>query len=428
MSYVHLFSAFTSHLEAIVTQGGYVFLFITTLLEGIPLVGMLVPGHVTIIIAGFLGNVGVLNIYWVAAIALVGAIAGDCVGFYLGRHYGIAFIDRLRPYFFITQAHIEKAQTLLSKHTGKAMIIGRFSPVTRALMPFLVGSSQTPSGRFWLFNVIGGIAWTGTSLFVGYVFGEGYGAAAEYLGTFTIFAVIASLVIIWGYYFINVRFHIFKKYELIVLILNLVALYFLSKTIQDAWAAHSFMANFDVYINGFIEAFNQTHHIVRPVALWVTNLGSTAIMAGLGIVGAIALAIRGRWRSVAIMILSLGSTAFALGTLKEFFLRARPLNALVTGLADPSFPSGHAGMAAAFFVIIAYLLIRRIKSVVAREIMIVICVLATLTIGLSRIVLNVHWASDVIAGWALGVFLATASILLVRYVTVLVIKKGSNEK
>lgn len=426
MSYIHLFSAFTSHLEAIVTQGGYAFLFITTLLEGIPLIGMLVPGHVTIIIAGFLGNVGVLNIYWVAVIALIGAIIGDCLGFYLGRHYGISLIDRLRPYFFITQAHIEKAQGLLSKHTGKAMIIGRFSPVTRALMPFLVGASKTPQKRFWLFNVIGAVAWTGVSLLIGYVFGEGYGAAADYLGTFTIFAVLAALIIIWGYYFINVRFHIFKKYELIVLMLNLVALYFLSKTIQDAWAAQSFMANFDVYVNGFVETFNLAHHWLQTVALWVTTIGGTAVIGGLGLVAALILAIRRRWRSVALMVLALGSTAFALGTLKEFFLRARPLNALVTGLSDPSFPSGHAGMAAAFFVIIAYLLIRQIKSIVAREVMIVICVLATLAIGLSRIALNVHWVSDVVAGWALGVFFATASILLVRYVGALFRKDTIN--
>jgi membrane-associated phospholipid phosphatase len=37
-------------------------------------------------------------------------------------------------------------------------------------------------------------------------------------------------------------------------------------------------------------------------------------------------------------------------------------------------------------------------------------------IGLSRLILNVHWASDIIAGWSLGIFCATASILLVRYV------------
>jgi undecaprenyl-diphosphatase len=428
MSYVHLFSAFTSHLEAIVTQGGYVFLLLTTLLEGIPLIGMLVPGHISIIIAGFLGSVGVLNIYWVGAIALVGAVLGDFIGFQLGRRYGMSFIDRLRPYFFIKDSHIEKARSLLERHTGKAMIIGRFSPITRALMPFLVGTSQTSRGKFWLFNVIGAISWTLSSLLVGYVFGAGYGAAVEYTGTFTIFAIITSLVIIWGYYFVNVRFHIFKKYELFVLVLNLVALYGLSKTIQDAWAPTSFMANFDVYVNGFFNAFGQAHEWVHGIALWVTTIGGTTVVGALGLVVAVTLMFKHRWRSAAIMILGLGSAGMVTGVLKEFFMRARPLNALVTGLTDASFPSGHAATAAAFFVIIGYLLVRRIKSVIVRELVIVACVLATIAVGLSRVALNVHWASDVIGGWSLGIFMATASILLVRYVTVLLLPKGPNEK
>lgn len=425
MSYVHLFSAFTSHLEAIVTQGGYIFLFITTLLEGVPLLGMLVPGHISIIIAGFLGKVGILNIYWVGVIALVGAIAGDYIGFYFGRRYGMSFIDRLRPYFFVTQSHIDKAHALLDKHTGKAMIIGRFSPVTRALMPFLVGTSKTPASKFWLFNIIGAICWTVVSLAIGYIFGAGYGAAAQSVGTFTIFAVIASLVIIWGYYFVNIRFHIFKKYELFVLILNLLALYFLSKTIQDAWAPHSFMANFDVHVSIFMDGFTVAHLWFGKVALWVTTIGSTTVIAALGLLATVILVIRHRWRSAAIILFALGSTGAAVGVLKTFFMRVRPDNALITILNDPSFPSGHAAMAAAFFVIIAYLLVRRIRSIVWRELVIVGCVLAAVAIGLSRVALNVHWASDVIAGWSLGVFLATASILLVRYVSALIIKKTS---
>jgi undecaprenyl-diphosphatase len=80
-------------------------------------------------------------------------------------------------------------------------------------------------------------------------------------------------------------------------------------------------------------------------------------------------------------------------------------------------------MAAAFFVVLAYFLAPKIHSWIKREIMIVACALAVIAIGLSRLVLNVHWTSDVVAGWALGVFMATGSILLVRYVGVLLVKK-----
>ena len=119
------------------------------------------------------------------------------------------------------------------------------------------------------------------------------------------------------------------------------------------------------------------------------------------------------------MILSIASSFFLFTFLKDFFGRIRPENALQL-LTDPSFPSGHATMAAAFFFVCAYLFSRKIKHWVWRELFIVLCALLTIAIGVSRIVLNVHWVSDVIAGWALGIFCATASIILVRYVGELV--------
>ena len=425
MPFLHLFSAFTGHLESIVAHGGYVFLFFMTALEGIPLVGMAIPGHITIIIAGFLAKIGTLNIYWVLSIGILGAVAGDFIAFSIGRKYGLKFIDRFRPYFFITDQHIEKANNLLAKHTGKAMIIGRFSPVTRPLMPFLVGASETPVHRFWIFNIMGALSWIVLSVFTGYIFGAGYHAAAGYVGKFAVFAIIASLIILWGYRFVNLRFHIFKKYELFILILNLISLYILAKTIQDAWSPHSFMANFDLYVNWYMDVFNHAHQMVTTFMLWITTLGGTVVTAGLGGLIGLWFAWKKRWRSSAIMLLSIGSTGFALGVLKSFFMRARPDNALVLMVNDPSFPSGHAGLAAAFFVIVAYLVARKVHSWVLREVIIVACVLATIAIGLSRVVLNVHWASDVIAGWALGIFLATGSILFVRYVGALVVRKGN---
>lgn len=423
MSYIHIFSAFTDYVESIVSQGGYAFLFITTTLEGIPVFGALIPGHVAIVFSGFLARIEVLNIWWVLGLAASGAIIGDYIGFKIGRRYGLGFIDRVRPYFFITDAHIEKTNALLHKHTGKAMIIGRFSPVTRALMPFLVGASPAHVGRFWVFNIIGGISWAVISVLVGYVFGAGYHVATGYVGKFAVFAIVAGLIIAWGYRFVNMRFHIFKKYELFMLLLNIISLYVLAKTVQDAWAPTSSMALFDVAVNGFMDTLNHAHYWVRTGALWITNIGGTMVMVVLGFaIGAI-LAIRKRWRSAAIMILAVGSTGFFIGLIKEFFMRARPDNALITMIGDPSFPSGHAGLSAAFFTIAAYLLARKIHSWVYREIVIVACALAAIAIGLTRIVLNVHWASDVIAGWALGVFLATASILFVRYVGALIVRK-----
>ncbi|MEK7609727.1 MAG: bifunctional DedA family/phosphatase PAP2 family protein [Patescibacteria group bacterium] len=429
MPYFHLFSAFTSHLETIVAQGGYIFLFLTTMLEGIPLIGMAIPGHVAIIIAGFLAKIGLLDLWLVLLLGVVGAMIGDYIGFYLGRKYGLSFIDRLRPYFFITDQHIEKASNLLARHTGKALIIGRFSPVTRPLMPFLVGASKTSEKRFWVFNTIGGASWAILSVFIGYIFGAGYHIAAGYLGKFAMFAIVVSIIIIWGYHFVNVRFHIFRRYELFMLILNLFSIYGLARTIQDARftminpICSSKICTFDVYLNQFFDGIDRIHPFIVTISEWVTNIGGTAVMTVLGVLLIFWFLFRKRWRSAVVTFISIGSTGLFLGLMKAFFMRARPDNALILITNDPSFPSGHAAMVAALLVVVAYLFAPKIKSRFKREFMIVLCVLAIIAVGLSRVVLNVHWASDVVAGWSLGIFFATASVLLVRYVGVLVVGK-----
>ncbi|MES2314404.1 MAG: bifunctional DedA family/phosphatase PAP2 family protein [Patescibacteria group bacterium] len=411
-SVLHFFASFSSNLNEIIVVGGYPIIFLTVILEGLPLIGTIVPGHVAIIVGGFLAHSGIMNVWWVVAVSMVAAILGDAFGFYLGRRYGIGLIDKFKRYFFIRDEHIKKAQNLLLKHTGKAMILGRLSPMTRALMPFLVGIGKTSHTKFWVFNFVGAVIWVGSSVILGYGFSFGFHAAAGYFGKAVVVAIILSGLIIWGYRFVNVRFHIFRRYELFALIINVLSITILALMVRDAWSATSFMTNFDIYINGFMNTNVDSNMIA--IAQFVSTIGGVMVPVTLGlIIGGIFLVMR-RWRSATIMILSIVSAMAAFSFLKEFFLRARPDNALIL-LTDPSFPSGHATMAATFFFICTYLFAPKIKYWVWRESFIVVCALATIAIGLSRLVLNVHWVSDVVGGWALGLFCATASIILVRY-------------
>jgi len=424
MLYSHFFVVLRDGLEAIIAGGGYMILFLTTFFEGLPLIGVIIPGHVAIIVGGFMAHIGILDLRWVLAISVVGAVLGDYMGYFLGKKYGLSLITTLRKFFFARDSHIEKAQGLLAKHTGKAMILGRFSPVTRALMPFLVGAGNTGSRKFWFYNIIGAISWVTLSVMAGYIFGSGYQVALGYMGKLVLWALILMALIIWGYRFINIRYHIFAKYELFALTLNLLSLWILAKTIQDTWTTPSFMANFDVWVNLLVTHLaEEGNFLLINIASWISMLGGTKVIGSLGLLIGFLFLLQRRWRSAAIMLFSIGAVTLVVTLMKDFFLRARPYDVVVVVLEDPSFPSGHATMSAAFFVIFAYLLSRRVNSLVKRELLIVGCVLAMIVIGLSRILLNVHWASDVIAGWALGIFIATGSILLVRYVSALVLSR-----
>jgi len=448
MAYLHFFSALSDTLMAIAVGGGYATLFTVLLLEGIPLVGIAVPGHVAIISAGFLAATGVLDPVWVLIFGCVGAIVGDYVSFLLGRIFGWSLVERLRKYFFVSERTLRKTRTFLEAHTGKALILGRFNPVTRGLMPFFVGSNRMPAKTFWIWNTLGAIAWVVSSVAIGYALGLGYHAAAAWIGRAFLIAVIGAVLIIWGYRFVNARFHIFKRYELFVVSLNVISLIGLVRMIEDAVAATPFMANFDLYVNDVVNnaLMVRADTWLAATSAWVSALGGTIVIAALTILGGIALAARRRWRSAALLLMSVGTTAFFTGWLKDVIMRIRPEDFLAWApapgswlhplsflfeaqnpLNDPSFPSGHAAFATAFFLVVAYLVAPKIRSWVRREAFIVVCVLVPLAIGLSRIVLSVHWASDVIAGWALGVFCATGSILFVRYIGTLVAGKLEEE-
>ncbi len=419
MNYINIFSSVKDFIEMFITSGGYAILFLSTILEGVPLVGMVIPGHITIVIGGFLARLGSLNLFWVLCFSILGALLGDYIGFAIGKKYGISFIAKIRPYFFITDEHILKAQTLLQTHTGKALIIGRFTPATRALMPFLVGTTSASIERFWFYNIIGGISWVTLSVLAGYIFGTAYHAFSHYLGKALIIAILATFLFVWGYKFINSRFHIFKKYELFTLILNILSLLAFAMTV-DKLVDSSFKLNFDIWINLVVENYTKIHHYLINIAELISNFGSVYSIAITGSIIGIYLAFKKKWRSATIMILSISLTGFVSGLLKIIFMSPRPSTILI----DPSFPSSHSAMAATFFIILAYLLAPKIESWVKRESMIVLCVLITIAIGISRIILNVHWLSDVVAGWSLGIFLSTSSILFVRYVSILLLKNS----
>jgi membrane protein DedA with SNARE-associated domain len=422
MEYISIFSLLSSNMEIFINKGGYIILFIFTILEGVPLVGMVVPGHIAIIAGGFLAKLGTLDLGWTIVVSVLGALIGDYLGFYFGRRYGISFIARLRPYFFITDSSIEKAQNLLSRHTGKALVIGRFTPATRALMPFLVGTNQTSTRQFWIFNIIGGISWVVSSVLAGYIFGSAYRAFSGYVGKILLVAIIFAIVFIWGYKFANSRFHIFKKFELFTLILNIISLGTFALVV-DKLIDSNFRLSFDILVNGFMDKVNYAYPSLVFLAKWTSGIGGITVVTILGIIFVAYMLIKRKWRSASIMFLSMGLTAFFTGMIKAFFVSPRPVNALVEYLADPSFPSGHSSMIAAFLFIVAYLSAYNIKSWVKRESVIAICVLGIIVVGMSRLILNVHWLSDVVAGWSLGIFFATASILLVRYACSLFLKK-----
>ncbi len=407
-----LFASILSHMEIVIEHGGYLVLFLVSVLEGVPIVGPFVPGHTIVILSGFLSKIGVLDLSYVLALSMAGAFMGDLLGFMCGRKFGFVFLNRFGKYFFIKDQHVEKVKTIVQKHSGKSIILGRFSPLTRALAPYITGASGVSLRSFWFFDLIGVILWACVSIGLGFVFGASYKVAAVFFGKFILAAIIIGVFTVWSYHFINRQFHIFARYELITLFLNLSGLYVFFKMIQDALVQSSAIVGFDVWFNLLL--LSNTKPFLASFFIFMTNTFSPTSLMMLMIIGICYFLYRKQWRYAFITFFSYSGGMFLSGFIKEMVLRARPVDSIVSA-GGYSFPSGHATAIMIVCVIAIYTLARRFTSTTKREMFIVSLVLLTLLIGFSRLYLGVHWFSDVIAGFALGLFWTTFIILAVRY-------------
>ena len=171
------------------------------------------------------------------------------------------------------------------------------------------------------------------------------------------------------------------------------------------------LGTFDRVIGELIRGF-ATPSLTR-IAIIITNLGSAYIEIGLMfVVGAFLLfRLKHTWETV-LLVISL-SGAWLLNTiLKELFHRARPDIVHLVKAGGYSFPSGHAMVAAAFYGVIGYLLWLNLRNRSKPSWYIVVLTFALITaIGISRIYLGVHFASDVIAGYVVGGVWAIACIV-----------------
>jgi membrane-associated phospholipid phosphatase len=139
---------------------------------------------------------------------------------------------------------------------------------------------------------------------------------------------------------------------------------------------------------------------------WITRLGDTATLSVLCIAVAAVLLLRGRrWLALA-WVLAVGGNALLNTTLKAVFARTRPLHE--GGLIEAggwSFPSGHSSGAVVLYGMLAYVLLRSLPPALASRASLPLVLLAAATafsVGCSRIFLQVHFATDVLAGFASG--------------------------
>jgi membrane protein DedA with SNARE-associated domain len=173
-----------------VNPWGYILLFVLTALEASAFVGLFVPGETALLLGGFLSYQGKLNLFLVIVVTVIGGILGDSAGYEIGRHLG----DRIRRTSLgrkIGEDRWDRAGTYVRKKGAKAVLLGRFVGILRALVPAVAGDSRMPYPKFLLWNVIGALVWGPSVVVAGYLAGRSWRALETYLsrGGFTLFTL-----------------------------------------------------------------------------------------------------------------------------------------------------------------------------------------------------------------------------------------------
>jgi undecaprenyl-diphosphatase len=134
----------------------------------------------------------------------------------------------------------------------------------------------------------------------------------------------------------------------------------------------------------------------------VTLLGDTRVVIGLAVIVGIVEHLRrpSYWIAPFLFVVVAGQV-FLTGTLKELIDRVRPEFNPVAATLNPSFPSGHSAAAAAFFAAVA-LLMSRGRTPIQRSLILGAAAAIAVGVACSRVMLGVHWFSDVVAGVLFG--------------------------
>ena len=157
--------------DALVGAGLAVLLLVVFVESGL-LVGFFLPGDSLLFTAGLLINTqDVLPLWLVLLTVPIAAIAGDQVGYFIGKKAGPRIFNRPDSRFF-QQEYVDKGYEFFERYGARTIVLARFVPIVRTFAPVIAGVSVMSRRVFTTYNVLGAILWAAGVPLVGYYLGR----------------------------------------------------------------------------------------------------------------------------------------------------------------------------------------------------------------------------------------------------------------
>jgi membrane-associated protein len=162
------------HLSEIIRDYGvwtYLLLFLIVFCETGLVVTPFLPGDSLLFAAGAFAGLGTLDLGLTLLLLTVAAIAGDTVNYWAGHLIGPRLFrgEKVR---FLNPKHLERTHAFFERYGAKTIVIARFVPIVRTFAPFVAGIGSMTYRRFFLYNVVGGVAWVAICVLAGFWFGN----------------------------------------------------------------------------------------------------------------------------------------------------------------------------------------------------------------------------------------------------------------
>ena len=154
-----------------------------------------IPSEVILPLAGFLAGQGQLALVGVIVAATGGSLAGALALYAVGRWYGEArlrgFNRRHGRWLLVREADLDRAKEWFNRHSGTAVLIGRWAPGIRSIISIPAGLIHMPLGRFIAYTVLGSLMWNSALVMLGWWLGREWERAQAYT-RYLEYAVIAG--------------------------------------------------------------------------------------------------------------------------------------------------------------------------------------------------------------------------------------------
>jgi membrane-associated protein len=179
--------------RGLIEWGGPLLVCIIVFVETGMFVGFFLPGDSLLVTAGVFAGAGHVSLSTLLIFVTLCAIAGDQLGYWIGRVAGQNLYKREDSRFF-KKRHLERAHNFYERYGGKTIILARFVPIVRTFCPPVAGAAKMSYSRYLIYDVAGGIVWVWSMTLLGYTLGRTVPNIDRRIHIVIAVVIIASLI------------------------------------------------------------------------------------------------------------------------------------------------------------------------------------------------------------------------------------------